>query len=165
MPQISDLPAATILSAADVIETQNARGTRQKVSATQALAFVSSGAIRSSSATAGVGYATGAGLAVTQITNRSTGVTIDAICGAITTDNTSLAAGDEATFIVTNAAAAIGDVVVVSLRSGATAGTSIPVVSAVAAGSFSIRLTNLHASTADTGASIINFAIIKAVSA
>jgi hypothetical protein len=38
-------------------------------------------------------------------------------------------------------------------------------VSAVAAGSFDIRLTNLHASTADTGASIINFAVIKAVSA
>ena len=122
-------------------------------------------AITSTSASGGVGYATGAGGAVTQLTNRSTGVTVNAICGAITTDATSLAAGAEATFTVTNSSVAIGDVVVASLRSGATAGTSIPAVTAVAAGSFAITLTNLHASTADTGASIINFAVIKAVSA
>lgn len=121
--------------------------------------------LRSSGPASGIGYATGAGGAVTQATNRSTGVTVNAICGAITTDATSLAAGAEATFTVTNSSVAVGDVVVVSLRSGATAGTSIPVVTAVAAGSFDITLTNLHATTADTGASIINFAVIKAVSA
>lgn len=121
--------------------------------------------ITSSSATAGVGYATGAGGAVTQITSRSTGVTVNALSGAITTDATSLAAGAEATFTVTNSAVAVGDVVAVSARSGQTAGTSVPIVTAVAAGSFNITLTNLHASTADTGAMIINFAVIKAVSA
>lgn len=121
--------------------------------------------LRSSGAASGIGYATGAGGAVTQLTNRSTGVIVNAICGAITTDATSLAAGAEATFTVTNSSVAVGDVVVVSLRSGATAATSIPVVTAVAAGSFDITLTNLHASTADTGASIINFAVVKAVSA
>ena len=120
---------------------------------------------RSSGAASGIGYATGAGGAVTQITSRSTGVTVNAICGTITTDATSLAAGAEATFTVTNSSVDIGDVVVVSLRSGATTGTSIPVVTAVAAGSFDITLTNLHAATADTGASVINFAVIKAVSA
>lgn len=122
-------------------------------------------AIKSSSPSLGVGYATGAGSAVTQITNRSTGVTITGMCGAITTDATSLAAGAEAVFIVTNTSVEVGDVVVVSLRSGATTGTSIPFVTAVAAGSFSITLSNVHASTADTGASIINFAVIKAVGA
>lgn len=121
--------------------------------------------LRSSGAASGIGYTTGAGGAVTQITSRSTGVTVNAICGAITTDPTSLAAGAEATFTVTDSSVAIGDVVVVSLRSGATAGTSIPVVTAVAAGAFDITLTNLHATTADTGASIINFAVIKAVAA
>lgn len=128
-------------------------------------AITSAVGLRSSGAASGIGYATGAGAAVTQLTNRSTGVTINAICGAITTDATSLAAGAEATFTVTNSSVEVGDVVVVSLRSGATAGTSIPVVTAVAAGSFDITLTNLHAATADTGASIINFAVIKAVSA
>lgn len=123
------------------------------------------GAVQPTSPLARIGYATGAGLAVTQITDRSTGVTINAPCGAITTDATSLAAGAEATFTVTNSVVAVGDCVVVSLRSGATALTSIPVVSAVAAGSFDIRLTNLSAATADTGASIINFAVVKAVGA
>ncbi len=66
---------------------------------------------------------------------------------------------------MTNSFVAIGDVVLVSLRSGATANTSVPVVSAVANGSFNIRLTNLSPDTADTGASIINFAVFKAVSA
>ena len=121
--------------------------------------------IKSSSPSAGVGYATGAGGAVTQITNRSTGVTLSKLTGAITTDATSLAAGAEATFTVTNTTVAVGDVVVVSARSGQTAATSIPVVTAVAAGSFDITLTNLNASTADTGAMIINFAVIKSVSA
>ena len=119
----------------------------------------------SSSSSGGIGYATGAGSTVTQITNRSTGVTINAICGAITTDATSLAAGSEAVFTVTNSAVAIGDVIVLSARSGQTAGTSVPFVTAVAAGSFDITLSNIHASTADTGAMIINFAVIKAVSA
>ena len=128
-------------------------------------AITSAIGLRSSGAASGIGYATGAGAAVTQATNRSAAVTINAICGAITTDATSLAAAAEAVFTVTNSSVAIGDVVVVSLRSGATAGTSIPVVTAVAAGSFDITLTNLHASTADTGASVINFAVIKAVSA
>lgn len=118
----------------------------------------------SSSPTAGIGYATGAGAAVTQITNRSTGVTVNAVTGKITTDATSLAAAAEATFTVTNSAVAVGDVIVLSARSGQSAGTSLPFVSAVAAGSFDITLSNFGAG-ADTGAMIINFAVIKAVSA
>jgi hypothetical protein len=111
--------------------------------------------IRSTSQS-GIGYATGSGSTVTQQTNRSTAVTINAICGAITTNATSLAAGAEATFTVNNTSVAIGDVVVISARSGQTANTSVPIVSAVANGSFNITLTNLNASTADTGAMIIN---------
>lgn len=110
-----------------------------------------------------LGYA--AGGAVTQATNRSTGVTLNAICGQITTNNASLAAGSEATFTVTNSQVAATDVVVVCAASGQTAGTSIPAVTAVADGSFAITLTNLHASTADTGAMVINFAVIKSVAA
>lgn len=113
----------------------------------------------------GFGYASGAGGAVTQTTTRATGVTLSKLCGAITTDTTSLAAGAEATFVVTNTKVAVGDVVILSPRSGQTANTSVAFVSAVAAGSFSITLSNLNGSTADTGAMIINFAVIKAVSA
>lgn len=101
---------------------------------------------------------------VTQATNRSTGVTCNGLSGAITTNNTSLAAAGEAEFTVTDSSVVAGDIVLVSLRSGATANTSVPVVTTVANGSFKIELSNLHASTADTGASIINFVVIKTVS-
>lgn len=116
---------------------------------------------------AGIGYGTGAGLTVTQLTSRTTGVTINAICGAITTNNASLAAEASAAFTVTNSSVAIGDVVVVSQRSGANGGATDVYVSAVAAGSFHITVMNNNAAagTAETGAIIINFAVIKAVSA
>jgi len=122
----------------------------------------------STSASTGIGYATGAGAAVTQITNRSTGVTINAVCGTIQTDTTSLAAGASAEFTVTNSAVAIGDVIVVSQRSGSAlvagvAGTTIIEVVTVAAGSFILSVNNNSSTTAETGAIIINFAVIKAV--
>ena len=126
---------------------------------------VATGALTSSSATAGLGYATGAGGAVTQATNRTTGVTLNKVCGAITTDAASLAAGAEATFTVTNSTVAATDTVLVCLKTPSATGLSLPFVSTVAAGSFDITLTNLHASTADTSASVINFVVVKAVAA
>lgn len=127
------------------------------------------GGILSTSASTGIGYAAGAGAAVTQITNRSTGVTINAVCGTITTTTTSLAAGASAEFTVTNSAVAIGDVVVVAIRSGSSngagvAGITSAVVTTVAAGSFVMSINNESTTTAETGAIIVNFAIIKAVS-
>lgn len=114
----------------------------------------------------GIGYKTTVGGAVTQITSRATGVTLDKLCGTITTDATSLAAAAEATFVVTNSKVVATDVVVVCVKSGGTTvGSTIAVVTAVAAGSFSITVTNLHASTADTAALVINFAVIKSVAA
>ena len=123
--------------------------------------------ILSSSTTAGIGYGTGAGGAVTQATNRTTGVTVNTISGAITTNNTSLAAEAAAVFTVTNSAVAIGDVVVVSIQSGSNGGNTKVTVNTVAAGSFVIQVANDNAAAgvAETGAIIINYAIFKAVSA
>lgn len=111
-----------------------------------------------------IGYA-GGGSTVTQTTNRATGVTINALCGSITTDTTSLAAEASAVFVVTNNKVEIGDVVVLSVRSGQVALNTQLSVTAVAAGSFSITVVNnnVAAGTAETGAIIINFAVIKAV--
>lgn len=135
--------------------------------ATAAGAVTFLGSVLSSSASGGIGYATGAGAAVTQITSRATGVTINAICGTIQTDTSSLAAEASAVFVVTNSAVAIGDVVILSQRSGAVALNTQLEISAVAAGSFSISVinNNVAAGTAETGAIIINFAVVKAVSA
>jgi hypothetical protein len=113
----------------------------------------------------GVGYAAGAGATVTQATNRTTAVTINNISGQITTNNASLAAEASAVFVVTNSTVAINDVVIVSQQSGSNGGNTDLVVTAVTNGSFSIMVSNNNASagTAETGAIIINFAVIKAV--
>jgi len=125
------------------------------------------GGLKSSHATGGVGYSTGAGGAVTQITNRSTGVTLNTVCGTITTDNTSLAAEGNADFIVTNSAVAIGDVIILSIHSGQEGGNTSAAVITVAAGSFTIQVSNNNAAggTAETGAMLINFVVVKSVSA
>jgi hypothetical protein len=125
--------------------------------------IASGGAVTSSSATAGIGYTTGAGGTQTQSTSRSTGVTLNKITGLITCNSTSLAAGAEASFVVTNSSVAATDTVIVNVVSSST-GTPVAFVTAVAAGSFTITLSNLHASTADTTADTIRFTVIKSVS-
>jgi len=116
-----------------------------------------------SSATIGSGYATGAGGTVTQATNRTTSVTLNTVCGAITTNNTSLAALASATFSVLNSTVVATDTVVVSIKSGAVNEKTIVKVSNVNAGNFTITVYNADAVTAETGAIVINFAVIKAV--
>lgn len=111
------------------------------------------------------GYGSGrsAGATVTQATNRATGVTINALTGTITTDSTSLAAEASAVFVVTNNKVAINDVIILNIRSGSIALNTDCVVSAVAAGSFSITVinNNVASGTAETGAIVINFAVIR----
>lgn len=114
---------------------------------------------------AGLGYKTGVGVggAVTQATNRTTGVTLNTLTGAITTNNASLAAETAAAFTVTDSSVAIGDVPVLAVQSGSNGGNTTISVTTVAAGSFQINVANQNASggTAETGAIIINFAVIK----
>ena len=98
---------------------------------------------------------------VTQGTSRATGVTANGYQGAITTDTSSLAAAAEATFTVTNNKVKAGFIPLLALATASATGLSIPFVSAVADGSFDITLSNLHASTADTSASVINYYIIN----
>lgn len=107
------------------------------------------------------------GGSVTQITNRATGVTLNTLCGAITTDATSLAAEASAVFTVTNSKVTAGDVVVACIASGTVALNTDVVVSNVATGSFKLTVinNNVAAGTAETGAIVINFVVIKATSA
>lgn len=114
----------------------------------------------SAGATGGIGYATGAGGTVTQATNRTTGVTINKVTGAITLVS---AAGSAtpASFTVTNSAVAATDVVVVNQKSG----TDLYQISvtAVSAGSFRITFNTTGGTT--TEQPVFNFAVIKAVAA
>jgi hypothetical protein len=111
-----------------------------------------------STGTAGVGYGTGAGGAVTQGTSRTTGVTINKTSGAITLFS---AAGSAtaATFTVTNSTVAATDVIILNQKSG----TDLYdlKVTAVSAGSFNITFNTTGGTT--TEQPVFNFAVVKAV--
>jgi len=111
-----------------------------------------------STGTAGVGYATGAGGAVTQGTNRTTGVTLNKTTGSITLFS---AAGSAtaATFTVTNSTVAATDVIILNQKSGTDLYDLM--VTAVAAGSFNITFRTTGGSTTETP--VFNFAVIKGV--
>ena len=101
-------------------------------------------------------------VAVTQATSISTGVTCNGYSGVITTVSQTVAAGAEAEFTVTNSSVAATDVVVACIKTHTSAGDFIVGVSAVAAGSFKLRLTNLNAATAGNNVLVINFIVLKA---
>ena len=108
-------------------------------------------------------YLTGAGAAVTQLTNRTTGVTINKNAGKITTNNASLAAEAAAAFVVTNDKVSLGDIILISQQSGAVGVLTTVEVVAVANGSFTLSVMNgnVAAGTAETGAIIINFIVFN----
>lgn len=122
----------------------------------------SASSVKSTSATAGLGYATGAGGTVTQGTNKSTGVTLDKVCGQITMHNAALNAGTAVSFTLTNSAIASTDTVRVNIQSGATANSYNVDVTAVAAGSCRIQLRNFSGSNLSE-ALVLNFAVLKGV--
>lgn len=98
--------------------------------------------------------------AVTQATNRTTGVTLNSLTGQVTTNTTSLAAGAQATFTVTNSKVAANDLVVIAQKGGSNSTGTDVFVSAISAGSFAITVDN-NAAGAETGAIVISFAVIK----
>lgn len=110
----------------------------------------------------GFGYGTGAGGAATQITSITTGVTLSKPAGKITTVASTLAAGAEETFTVTNTLVDADDMVIVT-TTYAGAGTAFVYCSKVAAGSFDVTMSNLAAAAALNAVLVINFVVIKNV--
>ncbi len=117
-------------------------------------------AVTSNSATAGIGYATGAGGAVMQITSRTTGVTLNKVCGAITLVS---AAGSTtaASFTVTNSTVAATDVVSICQKSGTDLYRLH--VTNVQAGSFQVTSNTVSGTT--TEQPVFSFVVHKAVAA
>jgi hypothetical protein len=137
--------------------------------AAQALAPASvaaTGAVTSSGSTSGVGYATGAGGAVTQLTSKSTAPpAINKASGQITTNNAALAAAGVVSFTVSNSVVAATDTINLNLQSGnATAGTYRYWIDKVSSGSFVVVIENRSAGSLSE-ALVFNFAVIKAVAA
>lgn len=117
------------------------------------------GPVLLSTASAGFGYTTGAGGTVTQLTSKATGVTLNTMCGDITMNNASLAAGTIVSFTVTDSSVAATDLVHVQHQSGGTIG-AYSINASAAAGSFTVQVRN-NTAGALLEAIVIRFAVIK----
>ena len=113
-------------------------------------------------ATTEIGYGTAAEGVVTQLTDKSTGVTLNKSAGRITMNNAALTGGAVASFILTNSLISTNDTIIVCVSSnttGSAAGAYTTYISYLAAGTALISLRNLSA-TSYSEAVIINYAII-----
>ena len=107
-----------------------------------------------------LGYASGAQGAVTQLTSKSTGVTLNKSNGQITMNNAALAAGAIVSFTLTNSLLSARDVLIVNVSGGAaTAGTYTAFVSSIGVGTAVLSLYNISGGSLSE-AVIINYAII-----
>lgn len=118
----------------------------------------------SSSGTAGIGYATGAGNTVNQQTSKSSAVSINTICGQITMNSAALAAGAKVSFTVNNTLLNATDGAVVWIASGGTANAYRASVTGVTAQLFKVTVENITAGSLSE-APIVGFAVIRAVTA
>ena len=114
-----------------------------------------------------IGYSTSAQGAVTQATDKGTGVTLNKSAGRITMNNAALAGGAAVSFTLTNSLISSNDTIIVCVSSnttGSAAGAYTTYVSYLAAGSALITLRNLTTATSYSEAVIINFCIIHGAS-
>jgi hypothetical protein len=110
-----------------------------------------------------IGYSVAAQGTVTQLTDKSTGVTLNKSAGRITMNAAALAGSTAVSFTLTNNLISTNDTMIVCVSSnttGSAAGAYTTYVSYLAAGSALITLRNLTASTSYSEAVIINYAII-----
>ena len=121
------------------------------------LTYDASTGLRSSLA---LGYGAGAGGTVTQATNKSTGVTLNALSGQITLNGANLATGTAVSFTLTNSQIAATDILVVNHVSGGTVGAYLFGMRA-AAGSATVTVRNVTAGDL-AEAVVIGFAVLKA---
>jgi hypothetical protein len=110
-----------------------------------------------------LGYTAAAQGSVTQLTSKSTAVTLNKSAGVITMNNASLATATNATFTLNNSLISANDTVILTISGGqATAGSYNVFANSLAAGSVSITLRNISGGPLSE-AIIINFAIIHCV--
>lgn len=112
----------------------------------------------------GVGYATGAGGTITQLTSRTTGVTLSRPTGAITLFSTTTTAGQTDLFTVTNSRVATTDTIILNHDSGGTFGQYWLQACNIGAGSFQIAVYT-PAAQGTAAAPVISFSVIKGVTA
>jgi len=138
-------------------------GSIQDVNFTGAFTGITSITSQSIKATEDIGFTAGAGGTVTQLTDKTTGVTLNKPSGRITMATTELSRNSGATFTLTNSFIAATDVVILNIVSGATPSTYTATVDAVAAGSCAIHLHNHSTGVDYSEAVVLGFVIIKGV--
>lgn len=114
-------------------------------------------------ATQEIGYTTGAGGTITQATSKATGVTLNKTSGEITMNNAALNAQESVAFTLTNNTIDATDVVVVSIKSGATSNAYLAGIGKVSANSCEITLFNTQTSGSLSEAVVLSFVVIKGV--
>lgn len=118
-------------------------------------------------ATVPFGYGgSGTGGTVTQATSRTTGVTLNKVSGQITLSATTAISGHGSNeFTLTNSYIDATDVVHVCFASGLTGASYGVTVTAVAAGSCKITVSNFNNSATSPDTPVLNFVVIKGVNA
>ena len=107
-----------------------------------------------------LGYTTDAQGTVTQLTSKSTAVTLNKSAGAITMNNASLNTATNATFTLNNSFISANDTIILTIAGGQTTPGSYNVfANALGAGTVSITLRNISGGTLSE-AIVVNFAII-----
>jgi hypothetical protein len=119
--------------------------------------------VRSTSPSGGIGYDTGAGGTVTQLTNKATAVTLDKVTGLITTNNAILNAGTIVSFVWNNSALLATDFIAICHESGGTLGSYTVNARATGVGTAAVDIRNNTAGNL-TEALVLRFAVIKSAS-
>ncbi len=110
-----------------------------------------------------LGYTAAAQGSVTQLTSKSTAVTLNKSAGRITMNNASLATATNATFTLNNNLISSNDVIVLTISGGqATPGSYNVFANSLGTGTVSITLRNISGGTLSE-AVIINYAIIHCI--
>lgn len=109
-----------------------------------------------------LGYTAAAQGTVTQLTSKSTAVTLNKSAGQITMNGASLGATTNVTFTLNNNLISANDIVILNIAAGATAGSYNCWVSGVSAGSVSITVRNISGGPL-LEAVVINFALIHCI--
>ena len=105
-----------------------------------------------------IGYTADGQGSVTQLTDKSTAVTLNKSMGRITTTAAALAATTNVTFTLNNSTISAKDVIVLNVNGGTTGAYNV-YTSVIGAGSASITLRNITAGSLSE-ALVLNFAVI-----
>lgn len=121
----------------------------------------STGSIKSTSPSEGIGYSSGSGGTVTQLTSKSTSVTLNKVSGKIVMHNASLNGGSTVVFTLNNSCINDTDVLVTSV-SGISYSSNYNIYAHCGSGSALIYVINRGITASE--AVVINYSLIKGAS-